>query len=103
MKQKQIIVHRSNPYDLTDFDIEFNFIPQIDNKKVNFELAVYFLELNYSKKYENQRSTSYLIPIIGKFIKYDEQNQKYIFYGENEFGIEYNKISNSFVEYIIHN
>lgn len=84
-KDYDLDIKRSEPTDLTEFDIHFNIIPEYGSQTIrNLSENEYarmreYLKSNviYTKSY--QYYTVYHIPVIGTFEKYDKAKNKYIY------------------------
>ena len=88
-------IRRKNPLDLTQFDIDFDFVSGEINQRsesfseANYGNAIEFLEINAISKRKNKCCTIYLVQVIGQFDRYDSKKGKFIFNAEDEQGNDY--------------
>ena len=107
-KDNEIEFRRKNFSDLTQFDVNFDIIPDkaCSTRKlfseVDYESAVQFLEENSMSNHKNEMYTVYVVSVIGRFERYDIKKSKFIFDIKDEDGNDYSRLGLT-VEYKISN
>jgi hypothetical protein len=110
-----IFVEREEPDLITKFDIDFDilFYKPLKNHYYNtictnvfdnngFEKVIEYLDNNNINKKKDKTFTTYSLPVIGKFDKYDSHKNEYIYFLNNEDNILYSN-SKKYVTYKMYN